>query len=530
MRSHIRFARGLPGHFRLGLTRERAEAVIRERLANRADRFLRLLERGVFGHPTSPYLPMLKAAGCELGDVAAMVRRDGLEAALEALAAEGVTASFEEFKGRARVARPGAAARMSARDFDNPHLSRYYMGTTGGSSGAGTRVSMELDHYAAQAPHELVATAAYGLLDAPTAAWLSVLPSPACLGVMLRRAPFGRPLAKWFSQVTERQGGATLKDRLASRTILAASRLYGVPFPSPEHVPLDRAVEIARWLRRAADAHGRSVLITHVSCALRVAVAAREAGFDLNSVVMWAGSEPPTSAKVRLIRASGAEWIPGYWMIEAGFLAQGCAAPTDDTDVHLFSDAFALITRRQRVADNDTTVDAFYFTTLLPTAPKLMINVEIDDFGVVERRRCGCPLDALGLDLHLRQIHSLSKLTGEGMTLVGAEAVRILEEVLPARFGGMPLDYQLAEEEGDDGLTSVILIVSPRVGPLDDAAILEAFLTAMGQTGPGPRLARATWAQANTLRVRREHPRPTAQGKLLPLYVSRSRLRGSSPS
>src|SRR5438046_2850977 len=104
MRSHIRFARGLPGHFRLGLTRERAEAVIRERLADRGEHFLRLLERGVFGHSASPYLPLLKAAGCEFGDVAAMVRRDGLEAALDALATKGVTASFDEFKGRARVA------------------------------------------------------------------------------------------------------------------------------------------------------------------------------------------------------------------------------------------------------------------------------------------------------------------------------------------------------------------------------------------------------------------------------------------
>jgi hypothetical protein len=523
MRSHIRFARGLPGHFRLGLTRERAEAVIKSRLADRGERFLRLLERGVFSQATSPYLPMLRAAGLRFDDVAAMVRREGLEVALEVLATHGVSASFDEFKGRARVARPGASAPLHARDFDNPHLSRYYTGTTGGSSGAGTRVSMELDHYAAQAPHELVATAAYGLMDAPTATWLSVMPSPACFGVMLRRAPFARTLAKWFSQVSEAQAGATLMDRLISRTILAVSRFSGLPFPHPEHVPLDRAIEIARWLRHAADVHGRSVLITHVSSAVRVAVAAREAGIALDSVVMWAGSEPPTSAKVEQIRASGAQWIPGYWMIEAGFLAQGCAAPIDDTDVHLFSDAFALITKPRGVADTDTTVDAFYLTTLLPTAPKLMINVEIDDFGVVERRRCGCPLDALGLDVHLRQIHSLGKLTGEGMTLVGAEAVRILEDVLPARFGGTPLDYQLAEEEAANGLTRVVLIVSPRVGPLDDAAIREAFLAAMGETGPGARLARATWAQASSLQVRRELPRPTAQGKLLPLYVHRSR-------
>jgi len=255
---------------------------------------------------------------------------------------------------------------------------------------------------------------------------LSVLPSPACLGVMLRRAPFRRPLERWFSQVTEREGGARLKDRVAGRTILAASRLFGQPFPAPECVPLDMAETVARWLRQAADAHGRSVLITHVSCAVRVALAARDAGFGLEDVVMWAGSEPPTPVKVGLIRASGAHWVPGYWMIEAGFLAQGCASPADDTDVHLFTDAFALIACPQPAPGNGGTVDAFYLTTLLPTAPKLMLNVEIDDFGVVEERSCGCPLDELGLGTHLRQIHSVRKLTGEGMSLLGGEALRIL--------------------------------------------------------------------------------------------------------
>src|SRR5262245_36638844 len=110
MRSYVRFARGLSGHLRLGLTRERADAIIKERLAARAERFIRLLERGVFGHATSPYLSMLRAAGLRFDAVAMMVRRDGLEAALDTLAANGVSASFDEFKGRAHVARPGASA------------------------------------------------------------------------------------------------------------------------------------------------------------------------------------------------------------------------------------------------------------------------------------------------------------------------------------------------------------------------------------------------------------------------------------
>ena len=52
----------------------------------------------------------------------------------------------------------------------------------------------------------------------------------------------------------------------------------------------------------------------------------------------------------------------------------------------------------------------------------------IRDFGIVEQRRCGCPLDAAGYRIHLRGVRSVSKLTVEGVSLVGSEMVRILEE------------------------------------------------------------------------------------------------------
>ena len=80
-----------------------------------------------------------------------------------------------------------------------------------------------------------------------------------------------------------------------------------------------------------------------------------------------------------------------------------------------------------------------------------MLNVESDDYGVLERRHCGCPLDAAGLDLHMHTIRSWEKLTSEGMTLGGADLIRLVEEILPARFGGAPTDWQLVEEE-EEGL------------------------------------------------------------------------------
>ena len=83
----------------------------------------------------------------------------------------------------------------------------------------------------------------------------------------------------------------------------------------------------------------------------------------------------------------------------------------------------------------------------------ILLNVETDDYGVLESRPCGCRMGDLGLTTHVTQVRSFRKLTGEGMTLVGNDMIRILEEVLPTRFGGSPLDYQLAEVENEVGPT-----------------------------------------------------------------------------
>jgi hypothetical protein len=57
--------------------------------------------------------------------------------------------------------------------------------------------------------------------------------------------------------------------------------------------------------------------------------------------------------------------------------------------------------------------------------------------------------------------------------------LHILEEVLPARFGGSPLDYQLLEEEDEQGFTRLSLLVSPRVALADENAALELIASAL---------------------------------------------------
>jgi hypothetical protein len=149
------------------------------------------------------------------------------------------------------------------------------------------------------------------------------------------------------------------------------------------------------------------------------------------------------------------------------------------------------------------------------------VNVQSDDYGILEERDCGCPLQELGLTRHVRNIRSFRKMTGESMTLVGSDMLRILEEELPARFGGSANDYQLAEEEDERGFTRVTLLVSPRVEVADERLVLDAVLQGLRSSSLAYDLAGAFWAAAGTLRIRRQEPILTERGKLMPLHLAR---------
>ena len=514
-----RFAWGLRGFLRRTITLDEARSTIRGRLAAREENFLRLVRRGVFGCRRSPYLPLLKLAGCEMGDIETMVRDRGLEGTLLALREAGVCVTFEEFKGRQPIVREGREFPVAAGDFDNPYVSASYCARSGGTTGAGTRVPMDLDHLAAQSSYLMLAHEAHGVLHAPTAVWLAMLPDGSGLNCTLRHARIGQMPRKWFTPLVTRELKPSFKNPLAMRMLGVLSRLYGSPVPRPEPVRLDQAAIVARWAAEALKSHGTCLVALQVSNAVRLSIAAREEGLDLTGAVLWGGGEPPTPAKVGEMRRSGARWVPGYWITEVGNIGLGCAAPADDNDIHFFKDALALIQYPRKVPGSEITVDAFHFTTLLPTAPKLMLNVESDDYGVIETRRCGCPLGRLGFTEHLRHIRSFRKLTGEGVTLVGSEMVHVLEEVLPARFGGSPLDYQLSEEEDENGFTRLSLLVSPRVHLESEAAVVDVVLEAMRRSSTAADMAAAVWAQADTLRVKRMDPVSTRVGKLMPLHM-----------
>jgi hypothetical protein len=96
--------------------------------------------------------------------------------------------------------------------------------------------------------------------------------------------------------------------------------------------------------------------------------------------------------------------------------------------------------------------------------------------------------------------------------------VRVLEDVLPARFGGGPTDYQLVEAEAADGRPDLRLRAHPRRGPLDEAALADAFLGAIGGGAGAERLMELQWRQSDLLRVERRPPLATRSGKVLHLH------------
>jgi hypothetical protein len=111
-------------------------------------------------------------------------------------------------------------------------------------------------------------------------------------------------------------------------------------------------------------------------------------------------------------------------------------------------------------------------------------------------------------------------LTAGGVTFEDTEIIPLLEEVLPRSFGGGPTDYQLLEEEADDGQPRLRLLVHPSIGPIDPAAVSKAFLDAIGSSTKIKRDMVAQWKQAGFLKVERKAPYPTASGKILHLVAA----------
>lgn len=515
-----RFPFALRRFLKQRITLEDARRIVRERLDQREANLVRTVTLAVYGHPASPYLALLKHAGCELGDFRALVTTHGVDAALKQLREAGVYVTFEEFKGRKPIERKGLTLPTQASDFDNPLSRKDLDSQTGGSTGPAVKVAIDLDYIAARASHRLLALSAHDLIGVPTAFWRGILPDRT-FGQLLTGALIDAMPARWFAPVGWRDSRHWLKYGAGTYYLIACMRAAGIRVPWPEFVSMDQALTIAQWGAATVKAHGRALIRGGTSRSVRIAIAAREAGLDLTGVTFTGAGEPATDGKVAQIERVGAHFISNYGMSDSGLPGPGCARRVGASDYHLLTDTHALFTHPHWVEAFGATVPAFVLTTLMPIAPKVMLNVETDDFGIVEERHCGCELESHGYTTHLREVRSYSKLTGEGVTLIGDEMIHILETTLPARFGGTTFDYQLMEDEDDQGFTRLYVIVSPRIELQSEAAVVECVLEGLRQASPAADAARITWQNAQTLQVKRMEPHWTDRHKYSPLYMPR---------
>jgi len=359
---------------------------------------------------------------------------------------------------------------------------------------------------------------ARGGLDRELAQW--AVPGSAAIIQLIKFGLCRLNASRWFSPTDLNAPSISPRYRWSTYALRLGGALAGVSFPAPQYVPLTDPLPIARWMESVIRRGRTPHLYAYVSSGVRLAQVAYEAGIDLTGGTMELGGEPVTAARVAAIRRTGAEIIPSYGSAESGGMGRGCLAPEAPDDLHLRDELVAVIQPGEQGAQSNLPARALLVTPLRLLHRQLLINASMGDQAEMVQRHCGCPMEKLGWTTHLHSIRSFEKLTAGGMTFYDAEVIQILDEILPARFGGGATDYQLVDEECPDGSPQVRLLVHPRLGPLDEHALRQTFLDALSQ-GAGPDAIMAgIWRDGNFVQVSREPPRMTATGKIQHVHLA----------
>jgi hypothetical protein len=515
-----RFLSRLPAFLRHRITPEQARAILRRRFEQREADFLAIAKLGIYQRAHSPYLSLLQLAGCEYGDLERLVSQDGVEGALLTLFRHGVYLTVDEFKGRRPIVRGNVTLTVDPDRFRNPNSRFHLEARSSGSRSRGTPVLLDLAFVRDCAVDTSLFFEGRAGTIWPKAIW--GVPGSWGIARVLEFNTFCAPPVRWFSQVDPAAPGLHPRYRWSIRALRWGGFLAGVPLPRPLYVSPDDPLPIAYWMAEVIRIGGNPHLSTFVSSAVRVCRAALDAGIDLHGAHFTIVGEPITRARLAVIQQSGATALPHYAIIECGAISLGCLAPETPDETHLLHDLHAMIQAGPDGATHGLSPLALLMSSLRSTAPFILLNVSMGDQAVMTRRACGCPLGRLGWATHLHTIRSYEKLTSGGMTFLDTDVIGVLEEVLPARFGGAPTDYQLVEDEADDGSPRLRLLVHPAVGPLDTEAVSETFLRAIGAGAGVERVMSLLWRDAGLLRVERLAPRTTASGKVLHLHLDRT--------
>ena len=476
---------------------------------NRETSFLDIARR-VLAVAEHPYSQLFDVARCAYADLESGVRRNGLDATLSDLMREGVYLTLDEFRCATEIVRGGRHIRAAMTDWDNARGKGPLQAVSSGSSGGrGIRTHSGL----AFANYALLGLNLLGdefLLHEKSAVVLilPILPGSG-IGACLSLGRIGHPPERWYAL-----GGGTQRNwhyKAVTAAIVTRLRLAGAKVPHPIYLEPDDFRPVAEFLAQRKREGVRPALGGMVSSISRVAAAAVDHGIDVRGTFAMVAGESLTDAKRAVIESAGMAVFPCYGASDFGMIGLPCLQMSSGNCVHVASSSIALVPRRIEDPFGDEEVNSLHVTGVLPFAPRVLINVEIGDTGVVEPATCDCEFSRLGYNLQIRDIAAFSKICGQGGTIRATEVLRLLEEGLPARFGGRAGDYQLLEVEGN-AQTDMVLRISPRMGVASPEDVLEYFLRECRSLYGGA-LAVLQWTQSKGMRVEVKEPVLAQTGK-----------------
>jgi hypothetical protein len=197
-------------------------------------------------------------------------------------------------------------------------------------------------------------------------------------------------------------------------------------------------------------------------------------------------------------------------------IAAGCLNPVQPDDLHHHHDQHVLVQAGTQTIDSELPGDALLISSLRLSWPVVLLNVSLGDCATLSERACGCPLEQLGWTTHLDTVRTFAKMKIGGVMVVGERLTRLLEETLPARFGGGPTDYQLVEETSEiaSGTARLRLLVHPEAAP-DHAEVAALFVNALRREGVR---VEELQRRPDWFLIERRRPLVSQSGKILPIH------------
>jgi hypothetical protein len=513
---------------------DQARDIIRQRLEQREDDFTELVKKCIYNQPESPYLKLLDHAGCEYEDFKHLVHKEGLEDALHTLFRQGVYLTSKEFRGDCEIIRGNTKFVTSPQQLRNPFAKRHVPIRSSGSRSHGTQIVRDMEFVLDNTLSLVVyldARKSFGQEHiarkngtrksnlTELATWS--VPGGVILSSLIKFTCAGSPPSRWFSQLDTRAQELNFRYRLSSRVLELGGLLAGIPIPRPEYVSLENPLPIIQWMRNCLQEGRIPHLFTFASSAVRLAQYAIDSNIDLEGAQITMSGEPTTPARLESIKRSGVDALPAMGCVEVGHVGDGCLMPEAADDMHLLKDLHAVIQPGDFSRGPNLRPHALLFSCLRLSSPLILLNVSIGDQALLKNRSCGCPLGSLGLDTHIQYVRSFEKLTSGGMAFLDTEIIHVIEDELPKMFGGGPTDYQLLEDERDDGKPQLRLVIHPRVGSVDVDKVKETFLQKIASGSGAEKLTSLVWRDTDMVTVERGALKTTSTGKIQHMHIER---------